>query len=198
MTLPENLTRRLGRTHYFSNVDLPNAYNQIDPGPERQKHRGVLLPFGINSATGYFQDIMNRLTSNLTGRAVSMDNILISGTTAEEQNNTLQQLLKRLNDKGLRCYIEKCVLTEDSVTYPGHTIYRKAFLNVQKQMSSHSNVTQLHLFLGSEVFYNKSLSTISSPPYHQTEKNTRYTTLTDRKCKNSKSTHSLCPWLIIV
>ena len=58
-------------THYFSKVDLADAYNQIELGPESQKrlalstHRGVLLqkrlPFGISSAAGYFQDIMNHI-----------------------------------------------------------------------------------------------------------------------------------------
>ena len=61
--------RTLGGTHYFSKVDLADAYNQTELRPESQKrlalstHRGVLLqkrlPFGISSATGYFQDIMN-------------------------------------------------------------------------------------------------------------------------------------------
>ena len=37
MTLPEDLMRRLGGTHYFSKVDLADTYNQIELGPESQK-----------------------------------------------------------------------------------------------------------------------------------------------------------------
>ena len=184
--------RRLGGTHYFSKVDLADAYNQIELGPESQKrlalstHRGVLLqkrlPFGISSATGYFQDIMNQLTSDLTGVAVYLDDILISGTTAEDHLNNLRQLLKRLNDKGLRCRIEKCVFAEDSVTYLGHTISRNGISKGPKadavtKMPAPSNVTQLRSFLGSVQFYNKfltDLSTISGPLYHLTEKNTKW------------------------
>ena len=192
MPLPEDLMRRLGGTHYFSKVDLADAYNQIELGPESQKrlalstHRGVLLqkrlPFGISSATGYFQDIMNQLTSDLTGVAVYLDDILISGTTAEDHLNNLRQLLKRLNDKGLRCRIEKCVFAEDSVTYLGHTISRNGISKGPKadavtKMPAPSNVTQLRSFLGSVQFYNKfltDLSTISGPLYHLTEKNTKW------------------------
>ena len=100
--------RRLDGTHYFSKVDLADAYNQIELGPESQRrlalstHRGVLLqtrlPFGISSATGYFQDVMNQLTSDLPGVAVYLDDILISGKTAEDYLNNLRRLLKRLND----------------------------------------------------------------------------------------------------
>ena len=134
MPLPEDLMRRLDGTHYFSKVDLADAYNQIELGPESQRrlalstHRGVLLqtrlPFGISSATGYFQDVMNQLTSDLPGVAVYLDDILISGKTAEDHLNNLRRLLKRLNDRGLRCRIQKCVFAQDSVTYLGHTISR--------------------------------------------------------------------------
>ena len=192
MLLPKDLMRRLRGTHYFSKVDLADAYNQIELGPESQKrlalstHRGVLLqkrlPFGISSATGYFQDIMNQLISDLTGVAVYLDDILISGTTAEDHLNNLRQLLKRLNDKGLRCRIEKCVFAEDSVTYLGHTISRNGIFKGPKadavtKMPAPSNVTQLRSFLGSVQFYNKflpDLSTISGPLYHLTEKNTKW------------------------
>ena len=192
MPLPEDLIRRLGGTHYFSKVDLADAYNHIELGPESQKrlalstHRGVLLQkrllFGISSATGYFQDIMNQLTSDLTGVAVYLDDILISGTTAEDHLNNLRQLLKRLNDKGLRCRIEKCVLAEDNVTYLGHTISRNGICKGPKadtvnNMPAPSNVTQLRSFLGSVQFYNKflpDLSTISGPLYHLTEKSTKW------------------------
>ena len=62
MSLPEDLMRRLGGTHYFSKAGLAEAYNQIEQGPESQKrlalstHTGVLLQkrlsFAISSATG--------------------------------------------------------------------------------------------------------------------------------------------------
>ena len=132
--LPEDLMRRLDGTHYFSKVDFADAYNQIELGPESQRrlglstHRGVLLqtrlPFGISSATEHFQDVMNQLTSDLPGVAVYLDDILISGKTAEDHLNNLHRLLKRLNDRGLRCRIQKCVFAQDSVTYLGQIISR--------------------------------------------------------------------------
>ena len=69
--LPEDLMRKLGRGYCFSKIDLANAYNQICLSPDSQKklalstHKGVLLqkrlPFGIKSAPGYFQEIMEQL-----------------------------------------------------------------------------------------------------------------------------------------
>ena len=42
------------------------------------------LPFGISSAPGYFQEIMTQLTSDLPGVAVYLDDLLVSGVTAED------------------------------------------------------------------------------------------------------------------
>ena len=192
MPLPEDLMGRLDGTHYFSKVYLADAYNQIELGPESQRrlalssHRGVLLQtrllFGINSATGYFRDVMNQLTSDLPGVAVYLNDILISGKTAEDHVNNLRRLLKRSNDRGLRCRIQKCVFAQDSVTYLGHTISRDGISKGPKadavtKMRAPSNVSQLRSFLGSVQFYNKFLpemSTNSKPLYHLTEKYTKW------------------------
>ena len=118
MPQPDDLMRKLGRGYGFSKIDLADAYNQICLGPESQKklalstHRGVLLqkrlPFGIISAPGYFQDIMDQLTQDLPGVAVYLDDILVSGDTAEDHAANLRGLLQRLQEKGLRCRREKC------------------------------------------------------------------------------------------
>ena len=70
-------------------------------------HRGVLLqcrlPFGIKSAPGYFQQIMEQLTSDLKGVAVYLDDIFVSGKDAQEHLQNLRVLLRRLDENGLRC-----------------------------------------------------------------------------------------------
>jgi len=85
--------RKLGGGHRFTKIDLADAYNQIKLHPESRKrlalstHRGVLLqnvlPFGISSAPGYFESIMDSLTSDLPGVAVYLDDILVSGASAD-------------------------------------------------------------------------------------------------------------------
>ena len=82
MPRPEDLMQRLGGGHGFTKIDLADAYNQIQLSPESQKrlalstHRGVFLqmrlPFGISSAPGYFQELMDKLTCDLQGVAVYM------------------------------------------------------------------------------------------------------------------------------
>jgi len=112
MPQPEDLMNKLSGGHYFTKIDLADAYNQIQLAPDSQKklalstHRGVLLqkrlPFGISSAPGYFQKIMEQLTQDLKGVAVYLDDILVSGSDAEEHVSNLRALLKRLSERGLR------------------------------------------------------------------------------------------------
>ena len=46
---------------------------------------------------------MENLTSDLPGVSVFQDDMLVSGKDANEHLNNLRGLLKRLNEKGLRC-----------------------------------------------------------------------------------------------
>lgn len=66
-------------------------------------HHGVLShqrrPFGIKSAL-YFQEIIEKLTAELLGVAVYLDDILVSGCNAADHPASLS-LLQWLEEKGL-------------------------------------------------------------------------------------------------
>ena len=182
--------RRLGGGYYFTKVDLADAYSQIKLAPESQKrlalstHRGVLLqtrlPFGISSAPGYFQEIMDQLTSDLRGVAVYLDDILVSGANAEEHLQNLRALLQRLQDKGLRCNLKNCTFAQPSVEYLGHTLSRNGIskgrkVDVVVKMPPPTNVSTLRSFLGSVQFYSKfihNFSTLTEPLTRLTRKDT--------------------------
>jgi len=186
--LPEELMQKLGGGFGYTKVDLADAYNQIKLGPESQRrlalstHRGVLLqqrlPFGIKSAPGYFQEIMEKLTSDLPGVAVYLDDILVSGKDAEDHLANLRGLLTRLHDKGLRCRQEKCLFAQSSVEYLGHTLSREGICKGPKvdavlQMPPPTDVSSLKSFLGSVQFYAKfipDLATLGEPLHQLTKK----------------------------
>ena len=131
--------RKLSEGHGFTKVDLADAYNQVMLGPESQKlstYRGVLLqlclPFGISSAPGYFQEIMDQLIGDLGGVTSYMDDILVSGSNALEHLQNLRALLQRLQDKGLRCRKEKCLFAQPSIEYLGYTLSSKGVAKGRK------------------------------------------------------------------
>ena len=164
MPLPEELMQKLGGGFGYTKIDLPDAYNQIKLSPEIQRrlalstHQGVLLqqrlPFGIKSAPGYFQEIMENLTSDLPGVAVFQDDMLLSGKDAKDHLRNLECVLTRLNDKGLRCRREKCFFALPSVEYLGHTLSAEGIAKDSKveavlKMPPPTDVSSLKSFLGS-------------------------------------------------
>nr|KAG5691630.1 hypothetical protein BaRGS_023801 [Batillaria attramentaria] len=188
MPLPEELMQKLGGGFGYTKIDLADAYNQIKLAPESQRrlalstHRGVLLqqrlPFGIKSAPGYFQEIMENLTSDLPGVAVFQDDILTSGKDAKDHLSNLERLLTRLNDNGLRCRREKCLFAQPSVEYLGHTLSAEGISKGSKveavlKMPPPTDVSSLKSFLGSVQFYGKfipNLATMAEPLYRLTKK----------------------------
>jgi len=190
MPLPEELMQKLGGGFGYTKIDLADAYNQIKLAPESQRrlalstHRGVLLqqrlPFGIKSAPGYFQEIMENLTSDLPGVAAFQDDLLVSGKDAKDHLSNLERLLTRLHEKGLRCRREKCVFAQPSVEYLGHTLSAEGISKGSKveavqNMPPPTDVSSLKSFLGSVQFYGKfipNLATIAEPLYRLTKKAT--------------------------
>ena len=190
MPLPEDLMQKLGGGYGYTKIDLADAYNQIKLTPESQRrlalstHRGVLLqqrlPFGIKSAPGYFQEIMENLTNDLPGVAVFQDDILVSGKDATSHLSNLKGLLTRLNDNGLRCRQDKCKFAQPSVEYLGHTLSAEGISKGSKveavmKMPPPTDVSTLKSFLGSVQFYGKfipNLATMAEPLYRLTKKNT--------------------------
>ena len=171
--LPEKLIQKLGGGYGFTKIDLTDAYHQILLSPEGLKklalstHRGVLLqkrlPFGISSAPGYLQEIMTQLTKDLKGVAVYLDDILACGATAAEHVQNLRALLQRLQGKGLRCRLEKCVFAQPQVEYLGRKLSKAGIAKGTKadavlRMSPPTNFAALRSFFGSVQFYDKFLS----------------------------------------
>ena len=130
------------------------------------------LPFGISSAPGYFQEIMEGMTYDLEEVAVYLEDILIRGSNEEEHLKNLQLLLQHLQDKGLRCCWQiKCVFAQPPVEFGLYYIKegilkgkRKVYAIAILDMPAPTNVS----FLGSIQSYGKfikDLSTLTEPLY---------------------------------
>ena len=161
----------------------PSFTNRSQKKLALSTHKGVLLqkrlPFGIKSAPGYFQEIMEQLTQNLRGVAVYFDDILVSGDNAKDHLMNLRALFKRLEEKGLRCNREKCVFAQVSIDYLGHTLSSRGIAKGSKvdailEMPTPKNISTLKSFLASVQFYSKFLppyfSEITEPLYKLTRK----------------------------
>ena len=123
---------QLAEAKVFSKLDANSGFWQTPLSPESALLTTFItpfgrfhfrrLPFGISSAPEHFQRRMTEALSGLPGTVCLMDDILVHGTTREEHDDRLRQVLQRLSDIGLTLNSEKCTFTQPSVEYLGHVI----------------------------------------------------------------------------
>ncbi|UYV75636.1 hypothetical protein LAZ67_13000811 [Cordylochernes scorpioides] len=109
---------------YFTKLDLKGAYHQIQVDPELSKvltlntYKGLyaanILPFGISSAPGIFQRIMDQILQGLPGVTRYLDDILLSEKKKlEDHLGILGKVLARLRTMNLE--LNKCLFLKEGL-----------------------------------------------------------------------------------
>jgi len=70
-----------------------------------------VMPFGLTNAPSTFQDMMNHIFSDMLDISVLafMDDILVYADTEKQHDNTVREVLRRLQKNGLAVSPEKCI-----------------------------------------------------------------------------------------
>ena len=128
----EDLFAKLSGGKSFTKLDLSQAYLQVPLDKESRKlavvntqkglYRYTRLPYGVSSAPGIFQRLMETMLQGIPNVIVYLDDILVTGATDEEHVKTLAVVLERLKRAGFRARRSKCTFMQASVTYLGHKI----------------------------------------------------------------------------
>ena len=180
----EDLFARLAGGKSFSKLDMSQAYQQLVLDEESREyvvintHRGPFrynrLPFGVSSAPGIFQRVMESVLRGIPGVVVYLDDILITSPTDDEHIATLAVVMARLEEAGLRLNREKCVFLAPSVIYLGHRIDAEGLHPIREKVQAiqeapqPNNVAELKSYLGLLTYYSKflrNLSTMLAPLY---------------------------------
>ena len=103
---------------YFSKIDLLKSYHQIPLDFESAQKTTLLTPFGtyrfnrlamgLRNSAQSFQKLMNFVLDGLDNIYCYLDDILVYSKTEEDHINTIEQLLKRLEQAGLTINTKKC------------------------------------------------------------------------------------------
>nr|VZI18723.1 unnamed protein product [Spirometra erinaceieuropaei] len=186
----EDLYASLSGGHQFTTLDLKPAYNQVVLDTESRDattintHRGLFrykrLPFGVSSAPGLFQCLIDNLVKDIPHVCAYLDDILVTGPSERSHLETLNIVLGRLEDAGFKLRKEKCTFLADSVEYLGFRVDKTGLhplehkLKALKTAPRPNNTSQLRSFLGLVTHYSRfmnQLATILKPLYRLLEKN---------------------------
>ena len=159
-------------------LDLSQAYQQLPLDEESKNyviintHKGLFrytrLPFGISSAPGIFQRVIESVLQGIDGVVIYLDDILITGPMEKDHLKSLDEVLKHLDKAGLRVKMKKYEFMKPEVDYLRHKIDKtglhplpdkvKAIQDAPTPLSVH----ELKLYLGLLTYYNKFLPKLLS------------------------------------
>uniref|UniRef100_A0A183C855 RNA-directed DNA polymerase n=1 Tax=Globodera pallida TaxID=36090 RepID=A0A183C855_GLOPA len=169
LPLPSDIFAKLNGGKYFSKVDLSDAYLQIELGEDSKKlctiatHRGHFkyerMPFGVKSAPGIFQSIMDNMLADLPFTLAYLDDIIIVSPSVDEHVVHIEQLFARLMNWGLKVRIDKCSFFQNEIKYLGVIIDRHgrkpdpSKVSAIADMPIPSEVNELRSYLGMVNYY---------------------------------------------
>lgn len=187
----EDLFNTLQKGKTFSKIDLSQAYQQVCLDEQSKKlctistTKGLYMynrvPYGVASAPGIFQKIMETILAGIQGVVCFLDDILITGENNEVHKERLYEVCSRLQANGLTVSKKKCEFFCKSVEYLGYILSEEGLSTSPSKVSAieraptPTNVTQLKAFLGMVNYYGKyvpHLSTIAAPLYNLLRKDT--------------------------
>ena len=138
LPLIDDLLDQLGKSRYFSTLDLAAGYWQVQMHSSSKEktafitHKGLyefnVMPFGLRNAQAVFQRLMQQILGNLNQDdeppfvSVYLDDIIIYSETFQDHLNHLQQVISRLRNAGLKLKPSKCYFNCQEVKYLGHVI----------------------------------------------------------------------------
>ena len=162
----------------FTKIDVKQAYHQMEVDEDSQEyltiniHQGLYrynrLVFGITSAPAIWQRSIDQVLDGVGGTSCILDDIIITGKNDQEHLDHLEEVLKRLQEHGLRINREKCDFFQKKVTYCGHEVDRDGLHKTQEKIDAvvnaprPENVQQVRSFLGLVNYYHKFLPNLAT------------------------------------
>lgn len=130
----ETVLDRLGRSVYYTTIDLASGFHQIEIEPkDREKtafsteeghYQFRRMPFGLKNAPAAFQRMINTALTGLTPLQcmVYLDDVIIYSTSLQEHIQRLKNIFQRCRDTNLKIQLDKSEFLQKTVKYLGHII----------------------------------------------------------------------------
>jgi len=193
---------QLGSAKYFTTLDLASGYHQI-PMAEQDKGKTAFstpyghyefnrMPFGLKNAPATFQRLMNSVLTGMQGLKclVYLDDIVIYGSSLEDHNKRLEEVLQRLRENKLKLQPDKCEFLRKETVYLGHIISENGIspdpskLVAIKDFPEPKRVKDIQSFIGLAGYYRKfieNFSKIAKPLTRLTKKTEKFIWTADQQ-----------------
>ncbi|XP_011862004.1 PREDICTED: uncharacterized protein K02A2.6-like [Vollenhovia emeryi] len=158
----------LSRKKTGSNLDLSNAFLQVELGEEAKRYMNInthiglfqvnRMQPGVKTTPGQFQQLMDSILAG-SGAMAYLDDIIIPGKGVEDHGRRLHEVLRRLENAGLTLAIDKCTFGQPEIKFLGKIIDEKGQrpdpekLQAVRILPQPTDVTQLRAFLGAVNWY---------------------------------------------
>ena len=132
MKTPEDLFRRLGKSNYFSKIDLSKGYWQIPVAEEDTKKTAfvnldgnydfIRMPFGMKNLGATLVRELRMLIFNLENVDSYINDLIVYTEDWETHIRVLGELMNRLQQANLTAHPTTCVFGAKSVEFLGHQV----------------------------------------------------------------------------
>ena len=128
----EEITSKFHGSTVYSKLDATSGFWQLKLDADSSyltcfntpfgRYRYVRMPFGISSAPEIYHKRVHMLFEHVKGVDTSMDDIVVYGSTIEEHDQRLKQVLDICRKSNLKLNRSKCEFRVNSLTFLGDVI----------------------------------------------------------------------------
>lgn len=168
-----DLFDKLGKSTYFSTIDLASGYHQIEvEESDRSKtafttqsghYEFSRMPFGLKTAPATFQRAMDNVLRGLQGIhcMVYLDDIIVYSSSLQEHIDKLRLVFDRLRQTNFKVTLDKSEFLRKEVLYLGHQITKDGLKPNDDKIKAvldfpiPKTPTEIKSFLGLVGYYRK-------------------------------------------
>ena len=171
LPLPQDIFAKLADKKIFTQIDLSDAYLQVDVDEESRKmltintHKGLFqfnrLSPGVKPAPGEFQHIVDSMIADLDDTSCYLDDIIVASNSLDKHIEQLHRLFTRIQEYGFHLKIEKSNFFMQQIKYLGFIVDSDGIRPDPEKvkpivnMPAPHDVQTLRSFLGAINYYGK-------------------------------------------
>ncbi|KAI4872517.1 hypothetical protein NFI96_007455 [Prochilodus magdalenae] len=158
---------------WFSSLDLRSGYWQVPLSPDAKPKtafctgRGLwqfrVLCFGLCNAPATFERLMEKVLADIPRQEclVYLDDLLVHGSSFEAALMSLQRVLQKISEAGLKLHPDKCCFMRKELEFLGHKMGGEGISTMEekvravKDWPTPSNLRELKSFIGLASYYRR-------------------------------------------